>query len=97
MQRSIATIAAAFLLALAVGVIAVALNGWFGSGDLVPFVIYCVPFALLAAPAEAIVFRLTTRLPVWLASAFAFIAGLLCLAGSGLTLSRFSSGLGSEL
>ena len=77
MKRSIATVAAAFLVALAIGVIAVAFNDWFGSSDLVPFAVYCVPFALLAAPTTAIAFRLTTRLPVWLASAFAFIAGLL--------------------
>jgi hypothetical protein len=77
MKRSITTVAAAFFVTLAFGTIAVALNDWFGSGDLVPFTIYCVPFALLAAPATTIAFRLTIRLPVWLASIFAFIAGLL--------------------
>jgi hypothetical protein len=77
MKRSIATVVTAFLVALAVGVIAVAINDWFGGRDLFPFAIYCIPFALLTAPATAIVFKLTTRLPVWLASALAMIAGLL--------------------
>ena len=77
MNRSIATVAATFLVALAFSVIAVAFNDWFGIGDLVPFAIYCVPFAFLALPATAIAFRVTTRLPVWLASAFALIGGLL--------------------
>lgn len=76
MSRTLVTIVATFVLALAAGIIAVALNGWFGSGDLVPFGIYCIPFAILAAPAVAFVFGATKRLPVWLASACAFIAGI---------------------
>lgn len=77
MQRALATAAATFAVAIAAGIVAVAVNGWFGSGDLVPFGIYSVPFALLAAPAVAFVYRVTKRLPVWLASACAFILGLL--------------------
>lgn len=76
-KRSIATIASTFLVALSAGAIAVALNDGFGSGDLVPFAIYCVPFALVAAPAATLAFRLTARLPVRLASTIAFIVGLL--------------------
>jgi hypothetical protein len=75
MSRIILTILATFALAFAAGIISVALNDWFGSGDLVPFGICCIPFALLAAPAVAIVFRATTRLPVWLATACAFLSG----------------------
>jgi len=76
MSRTLVTMVATFALALAAGIIAVALNGWFGSGDLVPFGVYCIPFALLAAPAIAFVFGATKRLPVWLASACAFMTGL---------------------
>ena len=74
-SRSFVTIAGTFVVALAAGIIAVALNGGFGSGDLVPFAVYCIPFALLAAPAVAFVIWATNRLPIWLASACAFIAG----------------------
>lgn len=74
---SIVTVIAAFLVALGAGVIAVALNDWFGRGDLVPFAIYCIPFALIAVPTATVTFNLTSRLPLWLAAAFAFVAGLI--------------------
>lgn len=76
MPHTLVTIAATYGLALAAGTIAGALNNWFGSSDLIPFGMYSVPFSLLAALVEGVLFKATQRLPVWLASACAFIAGL---------------------
>ena len=59
------------------GVIGVALNDWFGSGDLKLFAIYSIPYAILSAPAVDLTARLTTPLPVWAACAGAFAAGVI--------------------
>lgn len=77
MSRTFVTMVATAVVALVAGITTVALNDWFGSGDLVPYGIYCIPFALLAARTVDFVFGATRRLPAWLATACAFIAGIL--------------------
>lgn len=77
MKHVVLAATATFLMALATGVVAVALNGWFGSGDLVPYAIYSAAFALVAAPGSVLVYRCTKQLAVWVAAVFAFVVGML--------------------
>lgn len=77
MKHFVLATAATFIVAMATGATAVALNDWFGSGDLLPYAIYSTVFALLAAPASVTAYRWTKRLNVWVAAVFAFIFGLL--------------------
>jgi hypothetical protein len=65
-----------YVLSVVAGVVAVALNRWFGSSDLLPFAIYCIPFSLAVAPAVGLVFAVTRRIPIYLAILIAFLAGL---------------------
>lgn len=82
MQRSSTTAAITYVLTIAVGTILVGLNDWFGWEDLLSYAIFTIPFALGAAPAVAIVLRITSRVPVWVASTCAFILGIVfgCLS-----------------
>lgn len=89
MIRHPATSLTTFAVALAAGAVAVAGNGWFGSGDLVAFALRTIPFAVLAAPGSALVFTATRRLPLAAAVATGFVAGLLfgCVAAAAASLS----------
>ncbi len=71
------TTAATLIVALVTGTTAVALNDWFGSGDLLPYAIYSTAFAILAASASVMAYGWTKQLKVWIAAACAFIFGLL--------------------
>ena len=71
------TAAVTLIVAMGTGTTAVALNDWFGSGDLLPYAIYSTVFALFAAFASAMVYEGTKGLKVWMAAASAFILGLL--------------------
>jgi hypothetical protein len=71
------TVFFAFITTLVIGILVVAFNHWFGSGDLFPFAIYSVPFALLTWPVTSFVFSLSQRYPAWLVLPFAFLSGLI--------------------
>jgi hypothetical protein len=73
----IATVVCAFLSSLAIGVLAVASNRWFGSGDLFPFGVYCIPFALLTWPLTSLFSAVTRKCWFWFALPLAFFVGLL--------------------
>lgn len=66
---------AAFLLSFAVGILGVAQNEWFGKGDLWPYAVYCVPFAVFIWGISSVFFRLTRQLPSWLAVPIGFALG----------------------
>lgn len=77
LKHFVLTTAATFIVAMATGTFAIALNDWFGSGDLLPYAIYSTTFALLAASASTMAYGWMKRLSVWIAVASAFIFGLL--------------------
>ncbi len=66
---------AALLLSFAVGILRVAQNGWFGSSDLLPYAIYCIPFAFLLWASSSLFFRMTRQWRPWLATPIGFIMG----------------------
>lgn len=69
--------AAAFIMAMAAGTTSVAVNDWFGFGDLRPYAMYSLPFAIAVAFASVVACRWTKRLKVWIAATSAFVLGLL--------------------
>ena len=73
--RRFLTCFAAFLLSFVVGVIGVALNEWFGSGDLSPYAFYCIPFAAFLWGASSLFYRIACIWPSWLAIPTAFVLG----------------------
>jgi hypothetical protein len=70
------TVFLAFTAALVIGVLALAFNSWFGSGDLLPFAIRSVPFALLTWPPSTLFLDLSQRWSAWFAIPVAFLIGL---------------------
>lgn len=73
----IGTALCAFVASLAIGILAVASNRWFGSGDLLPFGIYSIPFAFVAWPLTSLLSTATRKCPLWFALPLAFFVGLL--------------------
>src|SRR5688572_19534209 len=71
------TTAFAFVASLITGTLAVACNDWFGSGDLRPFAIYCIPFALATWPLATFLSFVSRRWSLWFALPVAFVLGLL--------------------
>lgn len=74
-SRRFLTCFAAFLLSFVVGVIGVAQNEWFGSGDLSPYAFYCIPFAVFLWGASSLFYRIVRAWPSWLVIPTAFILG----------------------
>jgi hypothetical protein len=77
MRSLILTILYCYFVSLGSGTLAVAFNKWFGSDDLIPFAIYCIPFSLSAAPIAIGLSYTTRRIPLSLAVVAAFGTGLL--------------------
>lgn len=76
--RHLLGLLAAFALPFVAGVIAVALNDWFGSSDLVPsFAIFCIPFAVFLWVIAALFSRMVCTWPAWLAAPVGFLLGAL--------------------
>jgi hypothetical protein len=71
------TSAFAFVASFAIGTLAVARNDWFGSGDLLPFANYSVPFAAGVWPLSRVLWFATRRLLLSLTLIVAFVLGLL--------------------
>ena len=70
------TSGATLIVALALGLSSTLAHDGFGQHDLIPFAIYSLPFALLTGLAAGLIFKLTRRWPVWLATSSAFLVGL---------------------
>jgi len=73
--RRFLTCFAVFLLSFVVGVIGVAQNDWFGSGDLSSYAFYCIPFAAFLWGAASLFYRMARTWPSWLAIPTAFVLG----------------------
>jgi hypothetical protein len=73
--RRLISFISASLLSIAVGIVGVAQNGWFGSGDLRPYAIYCIPFALILWASASLFFRVTRRWHSWIAAPTGFVLG----------------------
>lgn len=74
--RPILAIAFACLTAFGLGAVGVAQDEWFGSGDLVPYGIYCIPFGIGVWGAASFWFGLTRQWSVWVAVPLGFLAGV---------------------
>jgi hypothetical protein len=73
--RRLLSYIAALLLSFAVGIVGVAQNGWFGSSDLLPYFIYCIPFAFILWASSSFFFRMTRQWRSWVAAPIGFILG----------------------
>jgi hypothetical protein len=73
--RRLFTFLAALLLSFAIGVLGVAQNEWFGSGDLSPYAIYCIPFAVFLGGCSSLFLLVARRWPSWLAAPMGFVLG----------------------
>ena len=73
--RSSFAILTAFLLSFGVGVLTVANNEWFGSGDLYPYAIWCAPFAIFLWCITSLYFRTARGWPSCLAAPVGLMLG----------------------
>lgn len=73
---SLLVVLSAFLLSLIAGILSVAQNDWFGSGDLSAYSVYCFPFSVLLAGVAFLFFKISYRWPSWLGVTVAFTLGI---------------------
>ncbi len=74
--RGVALSCVAYALVVFVGVLAVASNGWFGSSDLIPYAVFCIPFAFFLWGGASMFFWLARAWPSTVASTTGFALGI---------------------